>query len=310
MELLNGTTVEEFVLQGFKIGQEGCLLLLIFFTAVYMLTLAENVFIIMLVVQDAHLPRLPMYILLSNFSWLEICYVNATVPRMLFDLAFPGGLISFHACFLQFYFFFSLGITECFFLGAMALDRYLAICHPLQYPQIMSPNSCYALVAACWILGFLWFIAPVALISNLTFCGSRTIDHFVCDPGPILALACPPVGYTPLLCQIFIASVVLGTFIFTLISYACVGATLVKTSSSRIKGFSTVCSHLAVVMLFYGSVVAMYVGPSRESQAAITKVVTLFYSAVTPLLNPLIYCLRNDQVKQALLRFLRRKRVM
>ncbi|XP_078234554.1 olfactory receptor 11G2-like [Pogona vitticeps] len=312
MELLNETTVHEFVLLGFSVGERGRLLLFIFFTAVYTLTLAENLIVIMLVTENTCLAQLPMYILLSNFSWLEICYVSATVPRMLFDLFFHYGVISFHAGFLQFYVFFSLGTTECFFLSAMALDRYMAICHPLRYPQMMSRDFCYALVLTCWVLGILWYITPVFLISRLSFCGPNTIDHFVCDPGPLLDLACPPLGYIPRFCHISVASVVLATFLFIVISYARVGFTLVKRSGQgkHIKGFSTVSSQLAVVTLFYGSVMSMYVGPNGESRAEVTKVVTLFYSAGTPLLNPLIYCLRNDQVKEAVAKLLRRKRVI
>ncbi|XP_066486944.1 olfactory receptor 11G2-like [Tiliqua scincoides] len=311
MELANGTTVQEFILLGFRVGQQGQLLLLICFAAIYTLTLAENFIIIMTVVQDSRLAHLPMYVLLSNFSWLEMCYVTATVPRMLFDLAVPGGVISFNACFLQFYIFFSLGTVECLFLSAMALDRYLAICHPLRYPQIMSKDFCRALVAACWILGFLWYVVPVLLISRLSFCGSNVLNHFVCDSGQLLSLACPPLGSLPLLCYIFTSSVVLATFLFIVISYIFVGITLIKASSqsSGIKGVSTVSSHLAVVTLFYGSVVAMYIGHSGDSHTDNTKVMTLFYSAVAPVLNPLIYCLRNNQVKEALLRLLRRKRM-
>lgn len=310
-EVGNVSTVQEFILLGFGVGPQGRLFLLVFFVVVYALTLAENFIIIMVVVQDLRLARLPMYILLSNFSWLEMCYVNATVPRMLFDLAFTYGVISFRDCFLQFYFFFSLGNTECFFLSAMALDRYLAICHPLQYPKIMSPEACYKLVAACWLLGFLWYAAPVFLISRLSFCGPNTIDHFVCDPGPIFALACPPRWYVPLLFNIFVSSVVLATFLFIVVSYTFVSATLVKRSSQRncMKGFSTVSSHLAIVTLFYGSVVAMYIEPNGEGHAETAKVVTLFYSAGTPLLNPLIYCLRNDQVQEAFAKLLQRKRM-
>nr|XP_016850881.1 PREDICTED: olfactory receptor 11G2-like [Anolis carolinensis] len=310
MELLNETTGQDFILVGFRVRPQGRQLLLILFIVIYILTLAENFIIIMLVIQDDLLGHLPMYMLLSNFSWLEMCYVSATVPRMLFDLAIPGGFISFHACFLQFYIFFSLGTTECLFLSAMALDRYLAICRPLRYTQIMSRDFYHTLVGSCWAIGFLWYIAPVVLISRLSFCGSNTLDHFACDSGQLLAIACPPLGHLPLFCYIVTSSVLLSTCFFIVVSYASVVFTLVKASSKGtvVKGFSTVSSHVAVVTIFYGSVVAMYVGGrSGESHTESTKIMTLFYSAVTPLLNPLIYCLRNDQVKEALLRFLRKK---
>ncbi|XP_053216164.1 olfactory receptor 11H6-like [Podarcis raffonei] len=310
MELANGSTVEEFILLGFQIGQQKRHLLLAIFAVLYILTLAENITIITLVHADVQLARLPMYILLSNFSWLEICYVSTTVPRMLFDLAFPCGVISFHECFLQFYIFFSLGHTECFFLSAMALDRYLAICHPLRYPQMMSHKSCYVLVATCWGSGFLWHIGPVILISKLSFCGPNIIDHFVCDPGPILSLACPPVGNIPIICQFSVDGlIVLGNLFFVVLSYGAVILTLMKSSrrGSRMKAFSTISFHLVVVTLFYGTVAGMYVVPSGESQSHVTKVVTLFFTAITPFLNPLIYCLRNNQVKEAVGRLQRRK---
>ncbi|XP_066486956.1 olfactory receptor 11G2-like [Tiliqua scincoides] len=309
METVNGTGVKEFILMGFGVGQQQRFLLLIFFTTLYILTLTENITIIALVLVDAHLGRLPMYILLSNFSWLEMCYVSTTVPRMLFDLVSPGGIISFHACFLQFYIFFSLGSTECFFLSAMALDRYLAICHPLRYPQLMSQVSCSALVASCWVLGFLWHILPVTLISKLSFCGSNIIEHLLCDPGPILSLACPPLGNAPFFCVIAMNSVVLGNFCFVVLSYGVVIVTLMKTSNqgSRRKAFSTISFHLVVVTLFYGSVAGVYLTPGGENHSEITKAATLFYTAVTPFLNPLIYCLRNDQVKEALGRLWKRK---
>ncbi|XP_063157933.1 olfactory receptor 11G2-like [Candoia aspera] len=311
MEEFNVTTLQEFILLGFRVGQQGRLLLLITFTVVYILTLVENLIIIMVVIQDAHLSHLPMYILLSNFSWLEVCYVSATVPRMLFDLSFPGGAISFHACFFQFYVFFSLGTTECLFLSAMALDRYLAICCPLRYPQIMSKKFCFLLVTICWIIGFLCYIAPVSLISRLSFCGPNSIDHYICDSGGLLALACHPLGYLSLFCYVITSALILGTFLFIVVSYAGIIFTLVKKSSENTgnKGVYTVSSHLAVVILFYGSVATMYIGHSEKNRTENIKVMTLFYSAVAPLLNPLIYCLRNNQVKEALARFLRRKRV-
>ncbi|XP_060110894.1 olfactory receptor 11G2-like [Heteronotia binoei] len=307
--LINGTTVKEFILLGFGVARQAQFLLLIFFSILYMLTLAENITIITLVVLDAHLSRLPMYILLSNFSWLEICYVSATVPRMLFDLTSPQGIISFHVCFLQFYLFFSLGTTECFFLSAMALDRYVAICHPLRYPQIMSPDSCYILVAACWILGFLWYLIPVILISRLSFCGPQIINHFLCDPVPILSLACPPLGIVPSVCKVFMHTMVSCNVLFVSLSYGVVILTLMKNSfqGSFKKSFSTISFHLLVVTLFYGSVAGMYLAPVGENSSAVTKVVTVFYTAVTPFLNPMIYCLRNDQVKEALGRLWKRR---
>ncbi|XP_033026325.1 olfactory receptor 11G2-like [Lacerta agilis] len=308
MEIVNGTTVQEFILLGFGVEKEKRLVLLIVFTILYIITLVENITIITVVFMDAHLAQLPMYILLSNFSWLEICYVTTTMPHMLFDLVSPPGLISFHACFLQFYIFFSLGSTEFFFLSAMALDRYLAICHPLRYPQIMSPNSCYSLVASCWVLGFLAYIFPVTLISKLTFCGPNIIDHFVCDPVPILSLACPPLGNVPFICRVIIHVLFLVNVLFVVLSYGIVIFTLIKSSDqgSRQKSFSTISMHLLVVTLFYGTVGAMYLIPRGESQAGARKAAALFYTAISPFLNPLIYCLRNDQVREALGKLLRR----
>ncbi|XP_066486945.1 olfactory receptor 11G2-like [Tiliqua scincoides] len=309
MELANGTVVQEFILLGFGVTQQKRFLLLIFFTILYILTLVENIIIIALVFVDTHLARLPMYILLSNFSWLEMCYVSTTVPRMLFDLPSPHGVISFHACFLQFYIFFSLGSTECFFLSAMALDRYLAICHPLRYPQLMSQTSCYTLVATCWVLGFLWYLIPAILISKLLFIGRNIIDHFLCDPGPILSLACPPLGNAPVFSQICLNALIIGNGFFVVLSYTTVIITLTKTSKqgSHRKAFSTISFHVTVVTLFYGSVAGMYLIPGGESQSEVTKAVTLFYTSITPFLNPLIYTLRNDQVKEALGRLLKRK---
>ncbi|XP_062993040.1 olfactory receptor 11H6-like [Elgaria multicarinata webbii] len=308
MGLANGTTVQEFILLGFEVVPQKRFTLLVVFTILYILTLAENITIILLVFIDAHLAQIPMYILLGNFSWLEMCYVSTTVPRMIFDLASPPGIMSFHACFLQFYILFSLGSTEFFFLSAMALDRYLAICHPLHYLQIMSRNSCYCLVAACWVLGFLAHILPVTLVSKLSFCRSNIIDHFLCDPVPILSLACPPLGNTSLVCHLVMHTVFFGNVFVVLLSYGMVIFTLLKSckQGSCSKAFSTISMHLLVVTLFYGSVGGMYLIPGGESQAELTKAITLFYAVITPFLNPLIYCLRNDQVKVALGRLLRR----
>ncbi|KAL7977622.1 hypothetical protein Chor_009571 [Crotalus horridus] len=307
MELTNRTTVQEFILLGLESGQQKRFFLLILFAIIYISTLAENAIIIMLVHVDVQLAQLPMYNFLGNFSLLEICYVTTTMPRMLFDLASPQGIITVQACFIQFYIFYSLGSTEAFFLSTMALDRYLAICHPLYYPTIMSPKNCSKLVACCWMAGFLVYAVPITLISRLSFCGPNVSDHFLCDQG-LLSLACPPLGNVPLILFSMNIFIILGNLIFVAISYGIIVVTLIKSSnqSSRKKAFSTISFHVVVVTLFYGSVAGMYVTPGGKSQSLAAKIVTVFYTAITPFLNPMIYSLRNHQVKEALGRVLRR----
>ncbi|XP_058039059.1 olfactory receptor 11G2-like [Ahaetulla prasina] len=308
MELTNGTAVQEFILLGFRMDQKKQFLLFTFLIVLYVFTLVENSTIITVVLIDNQLSQLPMYILLSNFSWLEICYVTTSIPRLLYNLATQNQVISFHACFFQFYAFFSLGNTEFFFLSAMALDRYLAICHPLHYPTIVSPNFCYRLITGCWLFGFLGFLLPVVLISKLSFCGDNIINHFVCDPVPILSLACPPLGKAPIVMQVSIQTLFSVNVFFVIFSYGNVIYTLMKSFSKCqcTKGFSTVSMHLLVVTLFYGTVGAMYVIPHGESRPNISKAIAVFYAAITPFLNPLIYCLRNDKMKEALGKLIRR----
>ncbi|XP_067409594.1 olfactory receptor 11H6-like [Emydura macquarii macquarii] len=304
MNPANGTSsVTKFILLGFpslsRLGRDLTCALLSF---IYAGTLAGNLSIVWAVLRDPRLQDLPMYILLGNFAWLEVGYVTTTVPRMLFDLMNPGVPISFHACFVQFYVLFSMGTTECFLLAAMALDRYLAICHPLRYPILMSPQSSWLLVASCWLVGFLWFIGPVALISQLSFCGPNTLDYFVCDPGPLLAASCAPAPWTE---QTFYTTsylLLFTTFLFILTSYGLVIRAVLRlpAGAGRHKAFSTCISHLAIVGLYYGSLL----GTSVTSG----KVVTLFYMVGTPFLNPLIYSLRNKETKEALRRTLLRGR--
>ncbi|XP_061447517.1 olfactory receptor 11G2-like [Rhineura floridana] len=298
--------VTGFVLLGFpSLSPPFRLLLCSLLSICYAFTLVGNLCIVWAVLWDTRLARLPMYILLGNFSGLEMCYVTTTAPRMLSDLASPlPGIISFHGCFLQFYFFFSMGTTESFLLAAMALDRYLAICHPLHYPMLMSPRFCCTLAAFCWVSGFLWFLAPIALISQLRFCGSNLLDHFICDPGPLLASSCTPALGTEMAFYSLSSVAIFGPFLFIVCSYIAVlkAVTRLPSAAGRQKAFSTCTSHMAVVGLFYGSIMVTYVAP--EASGGSNKVVTLFYAVVTPLLNPLIYSLRNKEMKDALRRTL------
>nr|XP_012326069.1 olfactory receptor 11G2-like [Aotus nancymaae] len=302
----NSSTFTGFILLGFPCPREGQILLFVLFSVVYLLTLVGNGSIICAVHWDQRL-HTPMYILLTNFSFLEIWYVTSTVPNMLANFLSDTKIISFSGCFLQFYFFFSLGSTECFLLGAMAFDRYLAICQPLHYPTIMTRHLCTNLVGSCWVLGFIWFVIPIIIISQMSFCGSRIIDHFLCDPGPLLALTCTRAPLLELTSSTLSSLLLFIPFLFIMGSYVLVlrAVLRVPSASGRRKAFSTCGSHLAVVSLFYGSVMVMYVSPTSGHEAGMQKIVTLFYSVVTPLINPVIYSLRNKEMKRAMKKILR-----
>ncbi|KAM4881049.1 olfactory receptor 11G2-like [Thomomys bottae] len=301
----NFSTIPGFILLGFPGSRQSQILLCELFSVIYILTLMGNGSIICAVRWDQRL-HTPMYILLANFSFLEVCYVTSTVPNMLANFLSDTKVISFSGCFLQFYFFFSLGSAECFFLAIMAFDRYLAICRPLHYPTIMTRHLCNNLVISCWVLGFLWFLVPISIISQMTFCGSRIIDHFLCDPGPLLALTCKKVPMIELVFSILSPLPLIIPFLFIMGSYVLVLAAVLKvpSASGKRKAFSTCGSHLAVVSLFYGSVLVMYGSPTSEHEAGMQKIVTLFYSVLTPLLNPVIYSLRNKDMKKALQKLL------
>ncbi|KAK7802942.1 hypothetical protein U0070_008509 [Myodes glareolus] len=302
----NSTTISGFILLGFPCPREGQILLFVLFFVVYLLTLMGNASIICAVRWDQRL-HTPMYLLLANFSFLEIWYVTSTVPNMLVNFLSDTKVISFSGCFLQFYFFFSLGSTECFFLAVMAFDRYLAICRPLHYPALMTGCFCNILVISCWVLGFLWFPVPIIIISQMSFCGSRIIDHFLCDPGPLLALSCVRDSLIELTSSTLSSLLLFIPFFFIMGSYALVMRAVLRVPSAagRRKAFSTCGSHLTVVSLFYGSVMVMYVSPTSEHTAGMQKLVTLFYSVVTPLINPVIYSLRNKDMKRAMKKLLK-----
>ncbi|XP_041494963.1 olfactory receptor 11G2-like [Microtus oregoni] len=302
----NSSTISGFILLGFPCPREGQILLFVLFFVVYLLTLMGNASIICAVNWDQKL-HTPMYLLLANFSFLEIWYVTSTVPNMLANFLSDTKVISFSGCFLQFYFFFSLGSTECFFLAVMAFDRYLAICRPLHYPALMTGRLCNILVISCWVLGFLWFPVPIIIISQMSFCGSRIIDHFLCDPGPLLALSCVRDSLIELTSSTLSSLLLFVPFFFIMGSYALVMRAVLRVPSAagRRKAFSTCGSHLTVVSLFYGSVMVMYVSPTSEHTAGMQKLVTLFYSVVTPLINPVIYSLRNKDMKCAMKKLLK-----
>ncbi|XP_066198106.1 olfactory receptor 11H4 [Saccopteryx leptura] len=293
--------VTEFVLLGFSGSWEIQIFLFSLFLVIYVLTLLGNGAIICAVRWD---PRLhtPMYFLLGNFAFLEIWYASSSVPNMLTNILSKTKVISFSGCFLQFYFFFSLGTTECLFLAIMAYDRYLAICHPLHYPTIMTGRFCGMLVSLCWLLGFLGYSIPIFLMSQLPFCASNIIDHFLCDMDPLMALSCAPAPIIKFLFYIQNSLVLFLTSMYIFRSYTLLLRAVfqVPSAAGRRKAFSTCSSHLVVVSLFYGTVIVMYVSPKYGIPTLMQKILTLVYSVMTPLFNPLVYSLRNKDMKLAL----------
>ncbi|XP_014919219.2 olfactory receptor 11H4 [Acinonyx jubatus] len=302
--------VTEFILLGFPGCWEIQIFLFSLFLVAYVLTLLGNGTIICAIRWD---PRLhtPMYFLLGNFAFLEIWYASSTVPNMLANILSKTKTISFSACFFQFYFFFSLGTTECLFLAVMAYDRYLAICHPLHYPTIMTGKLCRILVSLCWLTGFLGYPIPIFFISQLPFCGSNIIDHFLCDMDPLMSLSCAPAPITEFVFYTQSSLVLFFTIMYILRSYTLLLRAVfqVPSAAGRRKAFATCGSHLVVVSLFYGTVMVMYVSPTYGIPTLMQKILTVAYSIMTPLFNPLIYSLRNKDMKVALRNILFRMRI-
>lgn len=298
-EWKNKTVVTGFILLGFGNRPELDSLLFLMFLSIYVVTITGNTFIIVLMVANRHL-HTPMYFFLGNLACLEICYSSNILPKML--LSYLGGdrSISVNRCFTQYYFFGCLAAAECYLLAVMSYDRYLAVCKPLHYPSCMNGKLCLQLGAASWISGFLSNSILTFLISDLDFCGPNEIEHFFCDSFPIIKLSCSDTHVVGLVTSVVAGVCSLPPFLLTFSSYLYIIITVMRipSASGRKKAFSTCSSHLIVVILFYWSILTVYVLPHHDTQ--ISPVFSVFYTILTPLVNPLIYSLRNKEVKEAL----------
>ncbi|XP_077317526.1 olfactory receptor 6B1-like [Lithobates pipiens] len=296
----NQSKVDEFIILGFpgSLSLQCFFFLLLLIT--YLLTLTSNFVIIIITWIESSL-HTPMYYYLRNLSFLEICYVSVIVPKILTTITPHGRYISFPSCIIQMLFFFFLGSTECFLFGVMAYDRYLAICKPLRYTILMDNNMCYTFSIVSVIGGFATTFPNIVLISQLTFCGGHIINHFFCDTPPLLKLSCADTYLIDMLDFVCASLVSLFSFSVTLISYLYIFAKLLHIPiNNRKKTFSTCSSHLIVVFIYYSTVIFMYVRPKVSLTFALNRVVAVFYTVITPILNPLIYCLRNKEVKHSI----------
>ncbi|KAM7146168.1 olfactory receptor 11A1-like [Macrochelys suwanniensis] len=297
----NQTVVTDFILLGFGDLPDLQILLFLMFLVMYMATVAGNILIIALVVVDQHL-HTPMYFFLGNLSFLETCYTSTILPWMLASLLTGDKTISFSGCFTQFYIFGSLACTECYLLAAMSYDRYLAICKPLRYSTLMNDSFFLQLAAGSWLNGFLVTTIFVLHLSQLTFCGPNEIDHFYCDAIPFMELSCSDTHWIVLFHFILSCVFTLPPFLLTLTSYVCIITSILRIPSTtgRQKAFSTCSSHLIVVTICYGTLMIVYVLLKRDTLSLLNKVLSLSYTVLTPLVNPLICSLRNREVKEAL----------
>ncbi|XP_076796011.1 olfactory receptor 6F1-like isoform X1 [Arvicanthis niloticus] len=311
MDVKNQTAVTEFIFLGFPGSSSLQLPLFMIFLTVYLLSLMGNTLIIFLILMDSTL-QTPMYIFLGNLSFLEIWYTTATVPKLLATCVTKVVTISVAGCITQYYFFFSLGATECILLAVMAYDRHVAVCRPLHYSLLMSVHICLRFSAASWIGGFIAPLLPTILISQLNFCGPQKINHFFCDSDPIFKLSCSDTFLVEALGYTCSSVVILSSFLLTMSSYGNIVVTIIRLSSreARKKTFSTCASHLTVVTIYYGTIIFAYVRPPAKYNFTIGKVVSVFYCVITPLVNPLIYTLRNKDVMKAFQKFLSQKRFL
>ncbi|XP_005140166.2 olfactory receptor 1038-like [Melopsittacus undulatus] len=292
----------EFILLGITDSPCAQTPLFVLFLLIYIVTLVGNVGIITLVRVSPSL-HTPMYFFLTQFAFTDICYSTVISPRMLADLLSEDKTISFTACMMQYLMFAFFGVSECHLLAMMAYDRHVAICQPLLYVTIISSRVCWQLVASSYLFAFLSAIIYTWCVFGGSFCGPNRIDHFFCDEVPVLKLMCSDTHSSEMVIFAFVTINVVSTSMVILLSYISIIRTVLRMCSAhnRTRAFHTCASHLMAVLLFYGTTFFMYL-QSPSNHRSLDKVASIIYTVVTPMLNPFIYCLRNKEVKEALLK--------
>ncbi|XP_055472929.1 olfactory receptor 12-like [Psammomys obesus] len=307
---LSAVSSQGFVLVGFGGGTETQALLFAVFLALYVVSVLGNLTMIVVITLDARLHS-PMYFFLKNLSFVDLCYSSVIAPQAMANF-YSSKAIDVAGCAAQLFFFSFLGTSEALLLAVMAYDRFMAICSPLRYPVTMSPTICACLVLAAYCGGCLNSIVETSLTFQLPFCSSKRIDHFFCDVPPLLQLACTNTSVNELVMFVICGFILMGATLVILISYGYIAMTIfsMRSGTGRHKVFSTCGSHLTAVSLFYGTGIAIYGQPGGLASKEQGKVVSIFYTLVIPMLNPLIYSLRNKDVKDALQRLGQRRASM
>ncbi|XP_057252430.1 olfactory receptor-like protein COR4 [Pezoporus wallicus] len=304
----NCTQVTQFSLTGFTEDPVTQLNLFLLFLLTYLVTIMGNLGIIILIRASPHLHS-PMYYFLSNLAFVDLCSSTIITPKMLVDLMSEKKSIAYAGCGAQVFLFDFLGVSESFLLVSMAYDRYVAICHPLLYPLVMSPKCCFQLVTGSYLMGLTNGVGQTISMSTLSFCSSSTIDLFFCDISPLISLSTSDTTLSHIILTTAASLFGVSCILVILLSYVAIIATILSINSAegKRKAFSTCTSHLTTVGILYGASFFMYLFPRSHSSRAADKWAVVIYTMVTPMLNPLIYSLRNEEVKEALRRLLKIK---
>ncbi|CAO2631234.1 Olfactory receptor 2AJ1 [Lemmus lemmus] len=305
MEHENHTFSSDFILLGLFSSSQTSQVVFTFIFFIFIITITENALMILLIHRDSRL-HTPMYFLLSHLSFMDIMHISNIVPKMIADYLSGSRTISFAGCGFQVFLSLTLLGGECLLLAAMSYDRYVAICHPLRYPVLMSKMMCLKMIIGSWILGSINSLAHTVYALHIPYCHSRSINHFFCDVPAMLPLACMDTWVYEYM--VFVSTVIMLIFPVTIIiaSYTRVILAVIRMSSaeSRHKAFATCSSHLVVVGMYYGAAMFIYMRPSSGRSPNQDKMVSAFYTILTPLLNPLIYSLRNREVARAFMKVL------
>ncbi|XP_077137196.1 olfactory receptor 12D1-like [Ranitomeya variabilis] len=307
MEVYNEThALNEFILMGITNQPRLQKFLFVFVFFFYLLDIFGNLIIVSLAIRDPTLQS-PMYFLLGNLSFLDMLFSSVTVPKMMIGFLMENT-ISVKGCITQMYFFHFLGCTEGVLLAAMGYDRYVAICHPLRYVSIMGRSTCILLVLTSWVTGLTTSLIHAIMSSQLPFCNIKRIKHFFCDVKPVIKLACKDIYVNEVTLATVSGFLSTSTFSLTMLSYIYIITHVlkIKTSKGRSKIFSTCSSHFTIVILFYGTAMCTYLGPASETSLEKDRIAAILFTVFTPTMNPIIYTLRNKEVKKAVRKLIRR----